>query len=628
MGVSFSIDRVSTDDLMSLATERGASPLQVGAVLIIDTADVLGTGTGLDVERAVDLLAQRLPGVPRLRQRLVPAPFGCGRPIWADDADFDVTQHVSVVPCPAPGGEQAVLDLAAVLLVTPLPRTRALWAATLVTGVARHQAALIVVFHHVLADGVAGLVVLGGLVDQSDATGTPRAVGPKTRESDFPRPQASIRQLAIGAWTRRLGSLRALPALLRRLLDAARELRSVRWTRLRSTSLNRPTGPRRSLATVTVALDEIRNAGNAQKATVNDVVLTAIGGALHRLLALRDEAVDRFIVSVPFSWRRATTHGDLGNRSGVIPIRVPGVGAAESRLRFVAEGTRKAKRSSPGATTALLGPFFPGARAAGTIPMVRRPAASNPHLCKQFARARTATLNLWLPGHRDCPAERRDGKRDRLIHCALIRRRSHDHSHRRPRCLPRLGHAAGSARRGASRARQVSLSPSSISAKRGGYCTLPGERSYAELSCHWPRPCTKVLLRQFGKVASGPLPGNVPTRPPRMRRSIATSRPSPRNKFLGRHSALEAGHVGKKLLRARVVPSTNNVVPDDLHDANGRPGESGQHLMGFNPRRTPSGYGARESSIGRVSVARSWPTRNKAPQTAYPISSTPGLGNR
>jgi len=89
-----------------------------------------------------------------------------------------------------------------------------------------------------------------------------------------------------------------------------------------------------------------------------------------------------------------------------------------------------------------------------------------------------------------------------------------------------------------------------------------------------------------------------------MRRSIATSRPSPRNKFLGRHSALEVGHVGQKLLRARAVPSTNSVVPDDLHDANGRPGESGQYLLEFNPRRTLSGYGARESSIDRVSVAR------------------------
>jgi len=42
--------------------------------------------------------------------------------------------------------------------------------------------------------------------------------------------------------------------------EAARELRSARWTRLPATSLNRPTGARLSFATVTVALDGIRRA--------------------------------------------------------------------------------------------------------------------------------------------------------------------------------------------------------------------------------------------------------------------------------------------------------------------------------------------------------------------------------
>ncbi len=281
-------------------------------------------------------------------------PVGCGRPIWVDDPGFDVSRHVRVVACPAPGGEQAVLDLAAAMLVTPLPRSRALWAATLVTGVGEHQAALVIVFHHVLADGVAGLAVLAGLVDGArSGAGAPGAGG-----SGFPRPQASVRRLAVDAWARRLGSLRRMPALLHRLGDATVELRSVRWTRLRPTSLNAPTGPRRRFATVTVPLDGIRAAGRAQGATVNDVVLTAIGGALHRLLASRGEREDRFIISVPFSERAGVTAGELGNRSGVIPIRVPGAGDQARRLRFVAEGTRRAKRSSPGATTALLGPFF------------------------------------------------------------------------------------------------------------------------------------------------------------------------------------------------------------------------------------------------------------------------------
>lgn len=353
---------MSADDLMSLATERGTTPTQVGAVLFLDTSGRAGSATGpgivsapeLDAAQVVEQLARRLPGVPRLRQRLVSVPFGCGRPIWVDDPEFDVSRHVRVVVCPAPGGEQAVLDLAGAMLVRPLPRSRALWAATLVTGVGEHQAALVIVFHHVLADGVAGLAVLAGLVDGAGSgAGAPGAAG-----SGFPRPRASVRRLAVDAWARRLGSLRRMPALLHRLGDAVVELRSVRWTRLRPTSLNAPTGPRRRFATVTVPLHGIRAAGRAQGATVNDVVLTAIGGALHRLLASRGEHEDRFIISVPFSERRGATAGELGNRSGVIPIRVPGAGDPARRLRFVAEGTLRAKRSAPGATTALLGPFF------------------------------------------------------------------------------------------------------------------------------------------------------------------------------------------------------------------------------------------------------------------------------
>ncbi len=362
---SVPIDRVSADDLMSLSTERGTMPTQVGAVLFLDTTAWRDEQPRVDAARAVSVLTARLPVVPRLRQRLVPVPFGCGRPIWVDDPAFDPTRHLHVISCPGPGGEQAVLDLAATMLVAPLPRDRALWVAALVTGVAEHEAALIFVLHHVLADGVAGLAVLAGLVDGVGAgavadpdpgAGADSAL--ETRTSGFPRPQASVRRLAFDAWSRRLESVRRMPALLRRIRAAAVELRSVRVTRLPSTSLNVPTGPRRRFATVTVPVDAIRARGRAQNATINDVVLTAIGGALHRLLTLRGEREDRFIVSVPFSERRGAMDGELGNRSGVIPIRVPGSGDPARRLRFVAEGTRAAKRSAPGATTALLGPFF------------------------------------------------------------------------------------------------------------------------------------------------------------------------------------------------------------------------------------------------------------------------------
>ncbi|HSP75848.1 MAG TPA: wax ester/triacylglycerol synthase domain-containing protein [Cryobacterium sp.] len=357
MGEPYPIDRVSTDDLMSLATEHGSTPMQVGAVLLLDARN------GLDPDQAARLLARRIESVPRLRQRLVTVPFGCGRPVWADDPTFDLAHHVSSVPCPAPGGEPAVFDLAATLITTPLSRDRPLWSATLVTGTSGpgtpvtgtagpgapdHQAALIIVFHHVLADGIGGLAVLASLVDGAPA-------GP---DPAFPRPVPSVRKLVTDAARGRLRSLRRLPATLARIGSAVTELRPDSRHRLAPTSLNRPTGARRRFLSIRVSLDRVHSAAHAHRATVNDVVLTAIGGALHRLLEQRGECLDRFVLSVPFSERRQTTAGELGNRSGIIPITVPGVGDPVARLESVARTTQAAKEAPPGASTALLGPAF------------------------------------------------------------------------------------------------------------------------------------------------------------------------------------------------------------------------------------------------------------------------------
>ncbi len=98
---------------------------------------------------------------------------------------------------------------------------------------------------------------------------------------------------------------------------------------------------------------------------MNDVVLSAIAAALHRLLASRGEQVDQFVISVPFSARRQASAGDLGNQSGVIPLCVSGVGDPAQRLETLAEATRAARGAQRGASTALLGPFFRLLAAAG-----------------------------------------------------------------------------------------------------------------------------------------------------------------------------------------------------------------------------------------------------------------------
>jgi WS/DGAT/MGAT family acyltransferase len=327
---------------------------------------MLEVAESLDPGLLMAALAHRVTAVPRLRQRLVRVPRGCGRPVWIDDPDFNVTSHLSVIPCPLPGGESAVLGVAAGMLTTRLPRDRPLWAARLVTGAGPGQAALIIVFHHVLADGVGGLAVLASLVDGAAEPHSP-GVAPAGdgQPSAFPRPVPSRRELAVEAATDRLRSARTLPAALGRLRGAASQLRPEMGARCAPSSLNRATGPRRRLVSVRVDVSQIRGAAHAHQATVNDAVLAAIAAALHRLLAARGERVEDFVISVPFSARRSASAGDLGNQSGVIPLHVCGAGDPLQRLASVAEATRAAKSAQRGASTALLGPFFRLLAAAG-----------------------------------------------------------------------------------------------------------------------------------------------------------------------------------------------------------------------------------------------------------------------
>jgi len=342
------VARASPADLMQLAADVGPAPMHVGAVV------VLGTGPGFSVEHARQLLGERIRGVPRLRQRLYRAPPGCGRPFWADDPAFDLHHHVTQVPCPAPGDQRALLDMAAVVLGEPLPRSRPLWSATFVTGLADGGIGLVIVMNHVLADGIGGLAILASLVDESP--GLP-PVGP--RAVPFPEPAPGAGVLAADAWAGRARRLGHLPATARTIEQGLAELGGARLPRrLPPTSLNRPTGPRRRLDVVAADLAMARDLAHACGGTVNDVILAAVTGALRELLASRGERLDAVTVSVPVSARQQASGGQLGNQVGVMPVALPARGGLAARVTQIAAVTRERKQAAPGTSAALLGPVF------------------------------------------------------------------------------------------------------------------------------------------------------------------------------------------------------------------------------------------------------------------------------
>jgi WS/DGAT/MGAT family acyltransferase len=301
------------------------------------------------------VVADRLGGVPRLRQHLVRVPPGAGRPVWVDDPQFTAAAHVRRVACPAPGDERGLLDLAADLVATRLPSGRPAWAAAVVPDVSGGRAGVVVVLSHVLADGIGGLALLGALADG----GPPPVSAP-------PRPRPPYRRLAADALRTRARALARWRAGVAQVRDATRAARGLRAPRAGPCSLLAPTGPRSRVAVVRVPLEPLRAAAHRAGGTVNDVLLVAVAGALGALLDGRGEAVDPLVVTVVVTARRSAGLGDLGNATTPLVVAVPVRGDPADRLARFAGTVRAARDAATGPPLiALLGPVFRVLAAAG-----------------------------------------------------------------------------------------------------------------------------------------------------------------------------------------------------------------------------------------------------------------------
>ncbi|GAB2753984.1 wax ester/triacylglycerol synthase domain-containing protein [Sinomonas soli] len=360
------IERISSNDLTVLATDRGPVPMQIAAVL------EFGPGAAPTFGEVAAALQERIPRVPRLRRRLLAPPPGCGRPVWIDDPEFTLSRHlVEAHPLAA---DERLLDAAARIACQRLPRDRPPWAAHWLPGGPDRPAALVFVAQHVLADGLGGLAVLAALADPAPgaapdpapwATPAPGATPPAPPPPAFPQPPPRPSELFVDAWSERLGALAAAPRTLAAAAAGLRELGLLgrrsgsggsgggprERLRAPNTAFNRPTGSRRRITALSVPLEDVVEAARARRCTVNDVLLVAVAGALGTALAARGEAPGRFVVSVPVSSRGRTEAGTLGNANGVVPVEVPADPDPAVRLARVAAQSQ-ARRTAPRGTSA------------------------------------------------------------------------------------------------------------------------------------------------------------------------------------------------------------------------------------------------------------------------------------
>ena len=358
-------DRLSAFDASFLHLERRETPMQVGAVAVLDGAPFFDDRGHFRLDDVRELVGSRLHLIPRFRKRIMDVPFGVGYPVWVDDDGFDIARHVHLTKLPKPGRRRDLLALAERLMSQLLDRNRPLWELWFVEGLDNGgHVGLIHKSHHTLTDGVSGVDIATVLLD---FTPEPTVLdAPPWVPEPTPDPARLMLDTVCERVTQSAGILRAG----RNAADAPQQVLDQVGRLYRSfgalvggnplaprLSLNSSVGPKRHLELVRVPIDIAKTVRNAFGCTVNDVVLAAVGGALATLLESRGELHPDLVVKVvcPVSVRDDSEHMKLGNRLSLMFVPIPvGERDARARLDAVSASTADLKEREQALSAATL----------------------------------------------------------------------------------------------------------------------------------------------------------------------------------------------------------------------------------------------------------------------------------
>jgi diacylglycerol O-acyltransferase / wax synthase len=310
--------RMSPGDAVWYLGENPVNPMTISSIMWYDRP--------LDLKLLRERLHDRLlEQHPIMRHRIVPSRVPGRMPRWVLDRSFDLDHHVSEDVLPPPGDQATLQEWCSDERTTPLDRRRPLWHVSVLQGYRGDGCAVHVRIHHSIGDGLAMMQLLLTLMDEyepgavhlsdrswTDLAGNVLATGGEllARGAHLAFHPTEVVELARGGVD--------LVTWAGRLLAPQRVERSVLQGHPDGTKLMAwdPDG---------FPLDEVKAVARANDATINDLVMTVMSGALHRYLAEQDRLVDDIAMMVPVNLRRPgqPLPRDLGNRIGLLPIRLP-----------------------------------------------------------------------------------------------------------------------------------------------------------------------------------------------------------------------------------------------------------------------------------------------------------------
>jgi diacylglycerol O-acyltransferase / wax synthase len=314
----------------------------------------------LDFDRFKRRMAIAIDHVPRLRQRVQPAPGSLAPPAWVDDANFDLDHHVRHMALPKPGNLRQLADLATLIAADPFDRVRPLWQFVVVDGLRGGKGGLIQKLHHTVTDGEGGVRLSLQYLDlERDAPGPTEIANRPEAERRGDDPAATVRDLIASglrlplALVKQVRDLLAEPARIPTVgLATLETVRSIVTQLSEHDKAHSPLWTTRSLRRhvepIRFPLDDVKAASKALGGTINTAFISAAAAAAGEYHRKLDRPVDELRASMAISTR---TSGSGSNAFSLARMLVPtSEMPIADRFRAITNATATARASSASAS--------------------------------------------------------------------------------------------------------------------------------------------------------------------------------------------------------------------------------------------------------------------------------------
>jgi WS/DGAT/MGAT family acyltransferase len=349
-------ERIASVDTAWLRMDRPANLMQIIGVMVFEGR--------LDPERFKRIIAKRLLRYPRFRQI---AELDSDGAWWVDDDDFDIDAHIRHSVLPFPRGTRELQKFVAEMASEPLNPSRPRWEYHLVET-ADGDSAVVVRVHHAIADGIALVGVLNSLTDDHpdapDGGAVVSEVTPGRRSSETDNEKAGsdlfwaaiaepLTDLALAS-IRISGNLWGHYQGLRNDPGSIRDYASVAGAIANEVSKlalmpndsetrfkGKPGTVKRVAWSDPIPLPQVKAVGKVLGCSVNDILLSAVAGALRGYMLAKGDAAESTEIRalVPVNLRSADSRQSLGNHFGLVALELP-VGIENPLARLYATRAR------------------------------------------------------------------------------------------------------------------------------------------------------------------------------------------------------------------------------------------------------------------------------------------------